>query len=232
MTVLIIHGSPRKHGCSTNISKLILEKLNPNKVLEIDLQKENLPYCAGCLNCVKKGIEFCPHSDQTLLLREKILEADTIIVASPVYILHMSGQLKTFLDHYPSLFLVHRPEKSMYKKQLIVVATAAGPACKQTLKEIKECFTFFGISRIYKMGIGVQADNYKTITLSKMKEIETKADKIVKKVNKNENSKKVSLKIRMWFYISRIMQKKVKVTDIDYSYWEKNNWFKKGRPWK
>jgi len=209
-----------------------LEKLNPNKVLEIDLQKENLPYCAGCLNCVKKGIEFCPHSDQTLLLREKILEADTIIVASPVYILHMSGQLKTFLDHYPSLFLVHRPEKSMYKKQLIVVATAAGPACKQTLKEIKECFTFFGISRIYKMGIGVQADNYKTITLSKMKEIETKADKIVKKVNKNENSKKVSLKIRMWFYISRIMQKKVKVTDIDYSYWEKNNWFKKGRPWK
>jgi len=209
-----------------------LEKLNPNKVLEIDLQKENLPYCAGCLNCVKKGIEFCPHSDQTLLLREKILEADTIIVASPVYILHMSGQLKTFLDHYPSLFLVHRPEKSMYKKQLIVVATAAGPACKQTLKEIKECFTFFGISRIYKMGIGVQADNYKTITLSKMKEIETKADKIVKKVNKNENSKKVSLKIRMWFYISRIMQKKVKVSDIDYSYWEKNNWFKKGRPWK
>jgi len=115
---------------------------------------------------------------------------------------------------------------------LIVVATAAGPACKQTLKEIKECFTFFGISRIYKMGIGVQADNYKTITLSKMKEIETKADKIVKKVNKNENSKKVSLKIRMWFYISRIMQKKVKVSDIDYSYWEKNNWFKKGRPWK
>lgn len=232
MTVLIIHGSPRKNGCSTNISNIIVEKLNPSKILEIDLQKENLPYCAGCLNCVTKGIEYCPHSNQTLKLREMMLDADIIIVASPVYILHMSGQLKTFIDHYPSLFLVHRPEKKMYKKQLVVVATAAGPACKQTLKEIKECFTFFGISKIYKMGVAVQAESFKSISESKLKEINIKADKIVKKINKNKDSKKVSIKIRIWFHISRIMQKKVSVSKVDFSYWEKNNWFKKGRPWK
>lgn len=232
MTVLIIHGSPRKQGCSSNIARKITDILNPDKLLEIDLQKENLPYCKGCLNCVYKGIEYCPHSEQTLSFKEKILEADTIIIAAPVYILHMSGQLKTFIDHYPSMFLIHRPEKKMYNKQLIVIATAAGPVFKQTLKEIKECFTFFGISRIYKLGVAVQAENYKKIKPKKMQEIDTKIDRIIKKVKRNEKSKKVSIKIRAWFYISRIMQNKVRTSDADYDYWDKNNWFKKERPWQ
>lgn len=232
MTILIIHASPRKNGCSTNIANNIAKEFNAEKILEINLQKENLPYCAGCLNCVNKGIEYCPHSNQTLVMRDKMVEADLIIIAVPVYILHMSGQLKTFIDHFPSIFLMHRPEKEMFNKQLIIVATAAGPVCKQTLKEIKECFTFFGISRIYKLGIAVQAKDFKSIKTNKLLEIEKKSAKIIKKVKRNENKQKVSLKIRFNFLIFKIVQKKAKASELDDIHWQKNNWYGKGRPWK
>jgi multimeric flavodoxin WrbA len=117
---------------------------------------------------VKKSIESCPHSEKTLIMRDKMLQADLIIVATPVYILHMTGQLKTFIDHFPSIFLMHRPEKAMFSKQLIIVATAAGPVCKQTLKEISGIFTQFGISRIYKLGFAVASPNYESIRKEKV----------------------------------------------------------------
>ncbi len=232
MTTLIIHGSPRANGCSSTIARNIANKFKSDEILEINLHKEKLPYCVGCLNCVKKGVEYCPHSDITIPLKEKMLKADLIIVASPVYILHMSGQLKTFFDHYPTMFLIHRPEKTMFNKQVIVVATAAGPVCKKTLKEIKETFTFFGVTKTHTIGVPVQAENYESINPKILEDVDKKTNKIVKKVNKNFNKKKVSLKIRIWFRISKLMQIKFSVSEVDYAYWQNNNWLKRGRPWK
>jgi multimeric flavodoxin WrbA len=232
VTILIIHGSPRKNGCSSNIALNIASEFKADKLLEINLQKENLPYCAGCLNCVNKGIEYCSHSDITLSMRDKMLEADLIIIAVPVYILHMSGQLKTFIDHFPSIFLMHRPEKLMFNKQLIIVATAAGPVCRQTLKEIKECFTYFGVSKIYELGIGVHAKDFKSMPEKKIQEVAKKSKAIIKKVKKEKNKHKVAFKIRSNFLLYRMIQKKFSPSKIDHQYWLDNNWFDNGRPWK
>ena len=54
MTTLIIHGSPRANGCSSTIARNIANKFKSDEILEINLHKEKLPYCVGCLNCVKK----------------------------------------------------------------------------------------------------------------------------------------------------------------------------------
>lgn len=232
MTVLIIYASPRTNGCSSNISKDIASHLNFDKLLEINLQKENLPYCAGCLNCVRKGIEYCPHSDQTLTFRDKMFEADIIIVAAPVYIMHMSGQLKTMLDHYPSLFMIHKPEKIMFNKSVIIVATAAGGGAKQTVKEIKECFNYFGVSKVYKLPLNVQAEQYKSIGPNKKIEIDKKVNKIIKKVKKEKNKKKTLLKIKFYFYLFRMVIKKGSGFDSDLEYWKKMGWYSKERPWK
>ena len=232
MTILLIHGSPRPNGCSSNIARDIASKMKADKILEINLQKENLPYCVGCLNCVKKGIEFCPHKDQTVEMEEKMLEADLIIISTPVYILHMSGQLKTFIDHFPSLFLMHRPQKAMFNKSLIIVATAAGPVYKQTLKEIEMSFIQFGISKIYKLGFAVAAQSYKDISEKKLKEINKECDKTIKKVKKNFNKNKVKMKIKFYFFIYRMVQKRTPTSEADTKYWKKYDWYNKGRPWK
>lgn len=211
----------------------LASRFEDSQILEIHLQEENIPYCKGCLHCVTKGIEYCPHRDIILPLRDKILKADLVIVATPVYILHMNGQLKTFIDHFPSWFLIHRPEVSMFKKQLVVVATAAGPVYKKTLDEVAGCYTNFGIPKIYKLGYGVSAMSWGSVSTKKKAKINKDIDKVVKKVNRLYKSKKfhIPLKSKFNFAIYRKIQKKV-ACEVDRAYWEEHGWFKKQRPWK
>ncbi len=232
MTLLIIHGSPRKNGCSSNIAKLLINKLNPKKVLEIDIHRDKLPYCTGCMNCLQKGIENCPHSDITLEYKEKILEADVIIVASPVYILHMSAQLKSFFDHFPSMCIMHRPESEIFNKQLVIISTSAGSSIKKTIKEIDGIFTFFGFSKIYKLPIKVMAENYKSLSAKKTEEINKKVNKVSTKILKNQNKTKVNIRVRGWFYIARVLQKRNFMSELDNIHWNNKGWLNKSRPWK
>ncbi len=52
--------------------------------------------CRACNACHKKGV--CPQKDGFNAIKDKILEADGLILASPNYIFQVSAQLKTFLD--------------------------------------------------------------------------------------------------------------------------------------
>lgn len=48
-----------------------------------------------------------------------------IILASPVYIIYATGSMKASLDHDGYRWMAHRPDKSMFSKQGVCVATAA-----------------------------------------------------------------------------------------------------------
>jgi multimeric flavodoxin WrbA len=233
MTITIIHSSPSPNSSSSAIARNLASKFDGAEILEINLQKENLPYCKGCLLCLKKGIEYCPHHEIILPAKEKILKADLIIVATPVYILHMNGQLKTFIDHFSSWFLMHRPELAMFKKQLVVIATSAGPVYKNTLKEVSECFTYFGIPKIYKMGTTIQSESFKKLPDAKKDKIDRKCSKIASKVKKVYKNGKyhTPVKSKFNFMIYRKIQQRVAM-DTDRAYWNENGWFDKKRPWK
>jgi multimeric flavodoxin WrbA len=178
-------------------------------------------------------MEYCPHKEMVLPAKEKILKADLLIVATPVYILHMTGQLKTFIDHFSSMFLMHRPEISMFKKQLVVVATSAGPVYKNTIKEVKECFTYLGIPKVYGLGSTIHAESYSTLSDEKKDKIDGKCSKIASKVKKvyKRGHYHTPFKSKFNFMIYRIIQSKVAM-ETDKAYWTANGWFDKNRPWK
>ena len=233
MTITIIHSSPRHNSSSSTIARNLASKFDGAEILEIYLQKNNLPYCKGCLLCVTKGMEYCPHKNIILTEKEKILKADLLIVATPVYILHMTGQLKTFIDHFSSMFLMHRPEISMFKKQLVVVATAAGPVYKHTIEEVSECFTYFGIPKIYSIGTVIQAKSFEALSEDKKEKIDSKCNKIARNVNSlyKKGRFHTPFKSKFNFMIFRKVQSKVAL-ETDRAYWNANGWFKKNRPWK
>jgi multimeric flavodoxin WrbA len=52
--------------------------------------------CKACDLCHKKG--RCPQKDEFESIKEQILEADGLILASPNYIFSVSAQMKAFLD--------------------------------------------------------------------------------------------------------------------------------------
>lgn len=140
MKITVIHGQNHK-GSTYHIAHLLLDQLD-GEVTEFFLPKDFHDFCVGCTMCFAKTEKFCPHYENLTPLTKALDEADLIILASPVYVYHATGPMKTFLDHYGYRWMLHRPHESMFRKQAVCISTAAGGGTKTTNKDMADS-TFF-----------------------------------------------------------------------------------------
>lgn len=96
--VLIISASPRKNGNSDLLCDQFLKGAQEagHTVEKINLQNKKINYCLGCGVCNKT--HACVQKDDMKPLLDKMVAADVIVLATPVYFYSMDGQLKTFID--------------------------------------------------------------------------------------------------------------------------------------
>ncbi len=96
--VLIISASPRKHGNSDMLCDRFAEgaRAGGNATEKIFLAEKNIGYCRGCGVC--NTTHKCPQKDDMAELLDKMVSADVIVLATPVYFYSMDGQMKTFID--------------------------------------------------------------------------------------------------------------------------------------
>lgn len=96
--VLIISTSPRKGGNSESLALEFAKgaQESGNKVETVFFREKNIGFCKGCLACTKTN--RCVIKDDAADLVEKMLVADVIAFATPIYYYEMSGQMKTLLD--------------------------------------------------------------------------------------------------------------------------------------
>ena len=96
--VIVISSTPRINGNSEVLANEFARgsKDAGHNVEVIKLRDYNLKYCNGCYACHKTG--KCIYNDGMNELSEKLLRADVIVFATPVYFYSMSGQLKVFID--------------------------------------------------------------------------------------------------------------------------------------
>lgn len=104
MKVLGIMGSPRIGG---NSDVLLSQALAGAKAADADvekiiLDKKKIAGCKDCKKCNKMGV--CAIKDHMTEIQEKILDADAIIHASPVYFWSMTSQMKAYLDRWCVFF--------------------------------------------------------------------------------------------------------------------------------
>lgn len=96
--VLIISASPRKNGNSDilcdRFAQGALER--GHKVEKIFLASKNINYCRGCGVC--NTTHRCVQKDDMAEILEKMVAADVIVLATPVYFYTMDGQMKTLID--------------------------------------------------------------------------------------------------------------------------------------
>ena len=71
------------------------ESLNNVELLE--LKGKNLNYCLGCNACQKNG-GTCVYKDDVSEILDKMIKADIIVLASPIYFYSITGQMKTLID--------------------------------------------------------------------------------------------------------------------------------------
>jgi multimeric flavodoxin WrbA len=121
-TIVAVNGSP--HAGIGNTSPMI-EMLRPALVQEgfelevIHLADLDIQFCTGCGFCMEKG--KCWIDDDHRRVTQKLLAAQGIILASPVYFFSVTGQMKTFLDR--SLAFGHKP-RSTWKPGLVISVSA------------------------------------------------------------------------------------------------------------
>ena len=96
--VLIISSTPRKGGNRDNLCDAFAEgaKEAGNEVEKVRIADLKIGYCTGCYACQK--LHKCCQQDDANELVEKMLSADVIVLATPVYFYSMDAQLKALID--------------------------------------------------------------------------------------------------------------------------------------
>lgn len=96
--VLIISASPRKNGNSDILCDRFAEgvKAGGNAAEKIFLAEKNIGYCCGCGVC--NTTHRCVQKDDMEEILDKMIHADVIVLATPVYFYSVDGQMKTFID--------------------------------------------------------------------------------------------------------------------------------------
>ena len=231
MKVLIISGTNHK-GSSYNIGRVVAEKIaSVEHIREVFLPRDFDEFCCGCTSCFVKGEEHCPHYAKLKPITELIDSLDVIILTSPVYVYHATGQMKALLDHYGWRWMSHRPDERMFSKQAVVVATAAGAGVKSTMKDMADSCFYWGIPKTYRLGKAVRAVNWEGVS-SKMKaSIDSKAGRIAKKILKRQGKVPVSIGTRVFFKLMSLMQRNG-WNKADMDYWKEKGWTGSKRPWK
>lgn len=231
MRVLIISGTAHK-GSGYSIGRMTAEKLaKPEEIDEVFLPRDFDEFCCGCTNCFTKGEDTCPHYGKLRPITELIDAADVLILTSPVYVYHCTGQMKALLDHYGWRWMAHRPEEKMFRKQAVVVSTAAGAGVKSAMKDMADSCFFWGIPQTYKLGRPVAATDWESVKPEVKESISKKADSIAKKILKRQGNVPVPLKTRGFFKIMSLMQRNG-WNKADMDYWKAKGWTESKRPWK
>jgi multimeric flavodoxin WrbA len=233
MKTVIIYGTEHK-GSNYNVIQLFKEQLNinENELTEFFLPKD-LPYfCLGCNTCFLKGEEFCPHQDYVTVIKNALNSAELFIFTSPVYVFHVTGQMKAFLDHFAFQFMAHRPNKLMFSKTALIVSLGAGGGMASAIKDISDSLSWWGISRIYSFGFAARAAKWEDVTEKNRLKMEQKIKSISEKIKTKINKPKFSIKTKILFNINRLVQKSIEFSICDKKHWENNGWFGKNRPWK
>jgi multimeric flavodoxin WrbA len=234
MNILVINGTQRQ-GSTWHIKQMLVDQMSKERevnVQQITMPKDLPDYCVGCFQCITNGEENCPHFEKVAKIQQKILDADCIIMTSPVYCMDVSGGLKNLLDHFAYRWMPHRPHPSMFNKVAVTITTAAGSGTSHTSKTMRGNLEFWGVAKIFSMKFNVAAMKYEEIDDKKKVKIIKAVDATALKVLHQLDKKiKPSLKTKALFLIMRMMQKGNDWNMVDRNHWKQNGWLEKGRPY-
>lgn len=117
--VVIISSTPRKNGNSQILSEAFAKGANEsgNKVELISLRENKINYCLACYGCRNTG--KCVQNDGMNEILDKIIAADVLVFATPIYMYDVCGQLKTFIDR------IFPKYEEIKDKDLYYIATCA-----------------------------------------------------------------------------------------------------------
>lgn len=96
MKIVVLNGSARKGNVYSAVQTLTAAAGAKHEVEIIDTDSVNVSPCKGCGAC--QCYKGCVAKDDSNMVVDKIVSADMIVFATPVYWWGMTAQLKTVID--------------------------------------------------------------------------------------------------------------------------------------
>jgi len=101
MKVLSLFGGPRKQGNTATVVNWVEEELrrSGHEVERVDVADRSIGGCTGCWACAEVvDAPGCVIDDDAQPIFDKMIAADAILFASPLYTWGFAGQIKPFID--------------------------------------------------------------------------------------------------------------------------------------
>jgi len=120
-SVLILSASPRNGGNSDTLCDEFLRGAREagHDAEKIFLRDHKIGYCTGCGAC--GSTHKCVQSDDMEKILDKMVKADVIVMATPVYFYTMDAQMKTLIDRTVPRYT------EISDKEFYFIVTAADP---------------------------------------------------------------------------------------------------------
>jgi multimeric flavodoxin WrbA len=132
MKIITIFGSPRKKGNTAKVLSMFegnVERMH--EVERINIAQYKVGGCLGCLKCQeRKGEPGCAQNDDALTIFDKMIQADAIVYASPLYCWSFTSQIKPLIDRHFCLVTGYgTPDHNSLigGKPAALLVTCAGP---------------------------------------------------------------------------------------------------------
>ncbi len=118
MKVLAMNGSPRKDGNTFTLINKVFQELEKEGIQTelVQLSGKEIHGCVACFKCAENKDRQCAvKNDAANELIQKMVEADGIVLGSPVYFLDVTPEMKALIDRCG---FVSRANGGMYKNKV------------------------------------------------------------------------------------------------------------------
>lgn len=117
--IIVISGSPRQGGNSDVLCDTFIRGARDagHTAEKIFLRSKKIGYCLACEACVKT--KRCVQQDDMEIILSKMVAADVIVLATPVYFYTMDAQIKTLIDRTVPRYM------DITDKEMYFIVTAA-----------------------------------------------------------------------------------------------------------
>lgn len=101
MRILILQGSPNRDGSTALLAEEFARgaRRAGHEVERVDVAHAGVHPCTGCVAC-GYGARPCVQRDGMGAITEKVLDADLLALATPLYYYGMTAQLKIVIDRF------------------------------------------------------------------------------------------------------------------------------------
>jgi len=133
MKVMCIQGSPRQSGSTAKVLGWVEDELREggHEIDHIEVIDHVINGCLGCLNCRNKPDELgCVQGDDVNDIYGRMMDADAIVLSSPLYMWDFSSQVKALLDRGAGLqsgYKTPQHRSLVEGKPISLLVTCHGP---------------------------------------------------------------------------------------------------------